>query len=133
MREPETENCAQCGEPTELRGWVFAMPEGEDFDLDGLIKEEKPWCQRHFIENMFSLWPFSCTEECRQAQCDLLGIELEPEDTWVWLNLGTFLVADEKAEDDPLPGDPMKPRAPTCPWCQKPMRLLQDKKKKKSA
>ena len=129
MSDPETENCAECGEPTELKGWVFAVPDDEPFDLDRLIKEERAWCKKHFIEHMFSLWPFTCTDECRVAQCDHLGVELEPEDTWVWLNLGAILVVDEEAKEDPMPGQPMKPRAPACPWCQKPMLLIQDKKK----
>lgn len=132
MSDRENEECAECGEPTELKGWVFTMREGEKFSLDGLVKEERPWCRRHFIEHMFSLWPFSCTDECREAQCDLLGIELEPEDTWVWINLGAVLVVDEDVPDDTMPGAPMKPRSPFCPWCQKPMQILQDKNKRRA-
>jgi hypothetical protein len=131
MRNKDTEHeCADCGAPIDLLGWVFTTPEGEEFSIDGLVKEERPYCKKHFIEHMFSLWPFTCTDECREAQSDHLGIELKPKHTWVWLDLRTVLVVDEDAKDDPLPGDVMKPRGPACPWCQKPMKLLRDKKKR---
>lgn len=123
--------CADCGAPTDLLGWVFTTPEGEEFSIDGLVKEERPYCKKHFIEHMFSLWPFTCTDECREAQSSHLGIELKPKHTWVWLDLRTVLVVDEDAKDDPLPGEVMKPRGPSCPWCQKPMKLLRDKKRRK--
>ncbi|NRA35077.1 MAG: hypothetical protein HRU17_17245 [Polyangiaceae bacterium] len=125
MTKEKTHTCEDCGRPTELLGWMFEVPEGEQWSLDAMVKVKRPWCSYHFIKHMFNLWPFTCTGQCQEAQRDRLGIELSTADSWVWLNLGVVLEPAVEEPEDSTASIPLKARAPSCPWCQSPMDLVE--------
>ena len=105
--------CEDCGELTDLRGWVFVMRKRKakpDEDLfDRLYKRYHWWCSNHYPIHMFNLYPYQCTDKCREAHSKKNGIVLNPNDSVVWIRLVNLL------------SDKRKPAGPKCPWCRKVM------------
>jgi hypothetical protein len=115
--------CEICKKPTDLQGWIFICKEG--FSLRNFKKEYKYWCKEHFLQNMFNLWPFTCTVSCRKALEKKNDTVLDKvEDSYVWLNLITVLNSTIPFEKQkPGVSYPMRVNPPKCPHCGKKMKL----------
>jgi len=105
--------CEDCGKPTDLRGWRFVMPKRKKAGvslLDSLYKRYHWWCTEHYPIHMFNLYPYQCTDECREAHSEKVGIEFGPNDSVVWIRLVNLLSSHDR-----------RPPRPKCLWCRKAM------------
>ena len=63
----------------------------------------EPMCQRHYMENTFGLWPYSCIQKCRLVAQSKSDIVLLGGHLIVWLDMAPSFGG-------------IKPK---CPWCGK--------------
>jgi hypothetical protein len=114
VKKDKKKPCEDCGELTDLRGWVFVSPKRkrkpDENYLDFLYKRYIWWCTKHYPIHMFNLYPYQCTDECREAHSEKIGIVLRPEDSVVWIRLVNLLSQNPR------------PAKPKCPWCRKAMK-----------
>ena len=128
VQAAQKHKCADCGVPTDLRGWMFKLPrKGET-----LRKIYYWWCNDHFRIWMFNLYPYACTSACRRKHWRYLGIKPTKRDGdgIVWLNL-LETMSPRKGACRTGACEPV--REPKCPWCGKSMKLVTRLLKKKKA
>lgn len=120
--------CAVCKKPTDFKGWVFESVKGKSI-LEGK-KKYIWWCKEHFIAHMFNLYPFVCTDECRENLAKKLGLVLRPENTYVWMDMISVMVEDEDGEKIEFGGGsvsvPMKFTSPKCSRCGCGMTVVEE-------
>jgi hypothetical protein len=118
-RYREEHPCDECGKPTELQGWNFIL--GKDDTLENMKKEYRWWCNKHYLANMFGLWPYECSKACNARVAKKLECVPLEGDLWVWVQLERVVAAN-------------RPVVFKCPECTKPLKpvdIFKKKKKKK--